>query len=118
MIYNRINTSRQIYREEIFCQGKCILNPLRKAVILIIYWNLNFPLTGQVTPKLSVAILDFEARGILIYEAETLTDRLRTEIAKTGVVHLVDRKLLQNLLEDQGLQQSGCTTDEYAVEVG
>jgi len=69
-------------------------------------------------PKPSVAVLDFEARGIPGYEAETLTERLRTEIATTKAVQLVDRKLLQNILEEQGLQQSGCTTDECAAEVG
>ena len=68
--------------------------------------------------KPSVAVLDFEARGIPGYEAETLTERLRTEIATTKAVQLVDRKLLQNILEEQGLQQSGCTTDECAAEVG
>ncbi|MEC7760136.1 MAG: CsgG/HfaB family protein, partial [Candidatus Neomarinimicrobiota bacterium] len=68
--------------------------------------------------KQSVAVLDFEARGIPDYEAETLTERLRTEIATTKAVQLVDRKLLQNILEEQGLQQSGCTTDECAAEVG
>ena len=68
--------------------------------------------------KPSVAVLDFEARGIPGYEVETLTERLRTEIATTGAVHLIDRKLLQSILEEQGLQQSGCTTDECAAEVG
>tara|TARA_B100000315_G_scaffold167006_1_gene155559 strand:- start:641 stop:2044 length:1404 start_codon:yes stop_codon:yes gene_type:complete len=69
-------------------------------------------------PKPSVAVLDFEAKGIPIYEAETLTERLRTEIASTRAVQLVDRKLLQKILEEQGLQQSGCTTDECVAEVG
>ena len=68
--------------------------------------------------KPSVAVLDFEARGIPDYEAETLTERLRTEIATTKAIQLVDRKLLQSILEEQGLQQSGCTTDECAAEVG
>ena len=67
-------------------------------------------------PKPSVAVLAFEARGIPDYEAETLTERLRTEIATTKAVQLVDRKLLQSILEEQGLQQSGCTTDECAAE--
>ena len=74
-------------------------------------------ITAQDT-RPSVAVLDFEARGIPEYEAETLTERLRTEIATTKAVQLVDRKLLQSILEEQGLQQSGCTTDECAAEVG
>ena len=66
----------------------------------------------------SVAVLDFDAKGIPIYEAETLTERLRSEIANTNAVRLTDRKLLEKILQEQGLQQSGCTTDECAAEVG
>ena len=66
----------------------------------------------------SVAVLDFDAKGIASYEAETLTERLRSEIATTNAVRLTDRKLLEKILEEQGLQQSGCTTDECTAEVG
>jgi len=74
-------------------------------------------ITAQDT-RPSVAVLDFEARGLPIYEAETLTERLRSEISNTNAVRLTDRKLLEKILEEQGLQQSGCTTDECAAEVG
>ena len=66
----------------------------------------------------SVAVLDFDAKGIASYEAETLTERLRSEIATTNAVRLTDRKLLEKILKEQGLQQSGCTTDECTAEVG
>ena len=68
--------------------------------------------------RTSVAVLDFDAKGIPTYEAETLTERLRSEIANTNAVRLTDRKLLEKILQEQGLQQSGCTTDESAAEVG
>ena len=41
----------------------------------------------------SVAVLDFEANGIPDYEAETLTERLRSEIANTKAFRITDRKL-------------------------
>ncbi len=66
----------------------------------------------------AVAVLDFEPKGLPGYEAETLTERLRSEIANTKAVRLTDRKLLEKILNEQGLQQSGCTTDECAAEVG
>jgi hypothetical protein len=68
--------------------------------------------------RTSVAVLDFDAKGIPTYEAETLTKRLRSEIANTNAVRLTDRKLLEKILQEQGLQQSGYTTDESAAEVG
>ncbi len=75
-------------------------------------------LQGQTTPIPTVAVLDFEARGIPGYEAGTLTERLRSEIARTQAVRLIERKMLDKIMTEQGLQQSGCTTDECAAEVG
>lgn len=66
----------------------------------------------------TVAVLDFKANGVADYEAETLTERLRSEIAKTETYRLVDRKLLDKIMQEQALQQSGCTTDECVAEVG
>ena len=63
----------------------------------------------------SVAVLDFDAKGIPDYEAETLTERLRSEIANTKAFRITDRKLLDKIINEQALQQSGCTTDECAA---
>ena len=84
-----------------------------KYIIFISFLIIRF-LNAQQT----VAVLDFEARGIEPFEAETLTERLRSEIPKTETFRLVDRKLLDKIIEEQALQQSGCTTDECAAEVG
>lgn len=119
MINSRIHSSRRIYREIIPCWEKYIHNQLHSSIFkLILCLFFTTLLTAQLTTKPSVAVLDFEARGIPDYEAETLTERFRTEIATTKAVQLVDRKLLQKILEEQGLQQSGCTTDECVAEVG
>ena len=66
----------------------------------------------------TVAILDFEARGINSLEAATLTDRFTSEMVKTRAVRLVERNMVDEILTEQGFQQSGCTSDECAVEVG
>ena len=52
----------------------------------------------------SVAVLDFEANGIPEYEAETLTERLRSEIANTNAFRITDRKLLDKIINEQALQ--------------
>jgi len=68
--------------------------------------------------KETVAILDFEGRGISQLESQTLTDRLSTEIARTDVMILVERNQMNEILDEQGFQQSGCTSAECAAEVG
>ena len=87
---------------------------IHKILLLIMY--INIIIAQDKRP--SVAVLDFDAKGIPTYEAETLTERLRSEIANTNAVRLTDRKLIEKILQEQGLQQSGCTTDECAAEVG
>ncbi len=68
--------------------------------------------------KYTVAVLDFEGRGISQLEAATLTDRLSSELANTNAVILVERNQMSEILDEQGFQQSGCTTAECAAEVG
>ena len=68
--------------------------------------------------KTTVAILDFEGRGINQMEAATLTDRLMSEMVATDAVIMVERNQMAEILEEQGLQQSGCTSGECAAEVG
>lgn len=68
--------------------------------------------------KFTVAVLDFEGRGISQMEAQTLTDRLSSELSNTNAVILVERSQMNEILEEQGFQQSGCTNVECAAEVG
>jgi len=68
--------------------------------------------------KETVAILDFEGRGISQMEAQTLTDRFTSELAATNAMILVERNQMNEILDEQGFQQSGCTSAECAAEVG
>jgi len=69
-------------------------------------------------PTRTLAVLDFEPRGINSLEAATLTDRFTSEIGKTETMTLVDRTMVEEILKEQGFQQSGCTSSECAAEVG
>ena len=66
----------------------------------------------------TIAVLEFEGKGVSQSETSTLTDRLRDEIFKTGVYNVLERGLMDDVLKEQGFQQSGCVTSECAVEVG
>ena len=83
------------------------------------YSTLNDETAGMLSEgKTTLALLDFDGRGINAMEAATLTDRLMTELAKTDAVILVERNQMNEILEEQGFQQSGCTSAECAAEVG
>ena len=73
---------------------------------------------SQETEKISIAVSDFLAQGISKDEAAIITNRVRSELTKTGVFTVVERGQMEAILKEQGFQQSGCTTDECIVEVG
>ncbi len=66
----------------------------------------------------TIAIIDFDSRGISANEVATLTDRFRDELTKTNQYIVVERGKMEEVLKEQGFQQSGCTSDECVVEVG
>jgi len=68
--------------------------------------------------KESIAILDFEANGITISEAKTLTDKFRYEIIQLEKYQVIERSQSEAILKEQGFQQLGCTSMECAVEIG
>ncbi|MBL7010018.1 MAG: PEGA domain-containing protein [Candidatus Marinimicrobia bacterium] len=68
--------------------------------------------------KPNIAVLDFDANNITKSEAAILTDRLRTELFEIGAFNVIERSVMEEVLKEQGFQQSGCTTAECAVEVG
>ena len=69
-------------------------------------------------PK-SIAVLEFEGKDISNSEASILTDRLRNELFKSGNYKILERSLMEEILEEQGLQQTGiCNSSDCAVEIG
>ncbi len=87
-----------------------------------IFLLLTYFIFSQFKPsdggKPTVAILDFEGRGVSLQEVQTLSERMRTEIGNTNAVRLIERKAVDKIMQEQGFQQTGCTTDECASEVG
>ncbi len=68
--------------------------------------------------KLQVAVSDFDAKGISQIEAEAVTDYFRNAIVNANVFRLVDRSNMEKILTEQKFQQTGCTTEECAVQIG
>ena len=84
----------------------------------LILCSILFSATLFAQGKPTVAILDFEGEGVDAGDVKTLTERMRTEIGNTNAVRLIERKAVEKIMEEQGFQQSGCTSDECAAEVG
>ena len=66
----------------------------------------------------SVAVLEFEGKNVSGAEASALTDRLRNELFQMGHFKIVERGQMDEILNEQAFQQTGCVSSECAVEVG
>jgi Curli production assembly/transport component CsgG len=65
-----------------------------------------------------IAVMDLQAVGATPAEAQALSDRMREVLLKTGHFKLVERSQMDQVLNEQALQQTGCTSQECAVQVG
>jgi TolB-like protein len=68
--------------------------------------------------KFTIAVSDLVGQSIDQPTAAILSDRLRTELFKTGSITVLERGVMQDILKEQGFQQSACSSDTCMVEVG
>jgi high-affinity Fe2+/Pb2+ permease len=83
--------------------------------LLIILFSSNILLSQSQT---TIAVLDLESLGIDPSETSVLSNRLRSLLVNLGDYKVIERSRMEEILNEQGLQQSGCTSDECVVEVG
>jgi TolB-like protein len=66
-----------------------------------------------------IAVNSLTGHGISDDEAATLTEVLRNEMINTGKFRVMERSEMENILKEQGFQQSGaCSNDACMVEMG
>lgn len=75
-------------------------------------------LTAQGAGKINIAVMDLEVLDVSASAKKALSDRLRTELFNTGRFAVMERNKMDDILKEQGFQQSGCTTNECVVEAG
>lgn len=68
--------------------------------------------------KKTIAVLELNAEGISESEVRIISDRIRAVLFDTGHFTVIEREKMNNVLQEQGFQQSGCVSDECAVEIG
>jgi TolB-like protein len=68
--------------------------------------------------KTTVAVLDFEGQGISEVEASILANRFRSELVNTQSFLVIERGQMDEVMQEMGFQQSGCTSSECLVQIG
>ena len=88
-----------------------------KAIVnIIILFLIILPCAAQ--DKMTMAILDLSASGVSEAEAAAISNRIRNELFLTGNYTVLEREAMEEVLSEQGLQMSGCTTSDCIIEAG
>jgi len=65
-----------------------------------------------------IAVVDFTGNNVSDGDCRALTDRLRVELYNTKHYKVIERTMMEEILQEQKFQQSGCVTDVCMVEIG
>ncbi|MBN2520088.1 MAG: PD40 domain-containing protein [Bacteroidales bacterium] len=68
--------------------------------------------------KKNIAIMDLESGVISKNDILALNNRFRSEVFKCGKFVVLERERINDILNEQGFQLSGCTSDDCLIEVG
>lgn len=81
---------------------------------------LSVPLFAFAADKepVTLAVNDLSAQGVKESDAVVISEQLRAELMKSRKIQLIERSQMQEILKEQGFQQTGCTSDACAVEMG
>jgi TolB-like protein len=90
---------------------------LKKSLLFTVLFLFPILLFSQ-NSKQQIAVLALDPVGVSKSESITLTNRLRSEMVKTGAFTILERDKMDVILKEQGFQMTGCTSSECAVEAG
>jgi TolB-like protein len=67
---------------------------------------------------LNIAVSDFDGRGVDASLAIAVSEFLRTDLVAIPAYNVIDRNNMQMIVKEQEFQQTGCTTQECAIQLG
>ncbi len=80
------------------------------------------PANSEVRRKITglevFAVLDFTGKNVSQADASIVTDLMRTELVNTGAFNILDRANMDAILAEQKFQNSGCTEQDCAAQIG
>jgi len=91
---------------------------MRKLFAVIILCIAMAGAEVRAQERVSVAVLNIRGVNVSKIVANAMTDLIRSEMVKKGMFTIVERGQMNEILKEQGFQQSGCTDEACAVKVG
>ncbi|MEW6041354.1 MAG: CsgG/HfaB family protein, partial [Elusimicrobiota bacterium] len=89
-----------------------------KLFIIVYIAILTLVLNVHTEEKLNLAVADFDGRNVSAVDALAVSDLLRIGLVNTNLFNIVNRSNMQQLLDEQKFQMTGCTSQDCAVKMG
>lgn len=70
------------------------------------------------TDEVTLAVMEMDPVGVSKDTAQIVTELLHTELFKTSLFDMVERRQIRKVLEEYSLQLAGLTGDEYEIRLG
>ena len=74
--------------------------------------------TPKPTGMINVAVAEFTGKNVSQADASIVADFIRTDLVETGRFNVMDRNNMDSILAEQKFENSGCTDQQCAVEIG
>lgn len=91
---------------------------MKKAIFTVPLYILFLSSQMFSAEKVTIAVLDLTAKDVPRVAANAVSDIIRSEFVNIGNFTVVERSQMNAILEEQGLQMSGCTDSACAVQFG
>jgi TolB-like protein len=87
---------------------------MQKNIVVFIFLCLSLASATDM-----IAVNNLKTTSVPESEASLLTDALRSELGKSGKYQVLERSQMEEILKEQGIQQSGaCDEASCAIEMG
>jgi hypothetical protein len=91
---------------------------MKRMLIFVVLFVFILTLQSYSQEKSRIAVLDFKGKGVSEAAVTAVSDLVKSDIVNTGLFQVVERSQIIEILKEQGFQQSGCTDQSCAVEIG
>ena len=88
------------------------MDMINRITPVLLFFGLTF------SQDITIAVLEFETEGLEGISSNALSAIVRSEVRNNKNYRLIDRSMMETVLQEQGFQQSGVCGNECAVEVG
>lgn len=68
--------------------------------------------------KMRIAVADFKAKGVSKSLSQNVSELIRNEMINSGEFVVIERSQMDEVINEQGFQQTGCSDVSCAVELG